>query len=68
LGAGLRIHDLRRRFGFDVARSAGLHMASKLLRHSSVVITETHYAPLGIGLLRDAVEKLAEVVPFRNAS
>lgn len=67
-GAGLRIHDLRRRFGFDVARSAGLHMASKLLRHSSVIVTETHYAPLGIGLLRDAVENLAMVVPFRAAS
>lgn len=67
-GAGLRIHDLRRRFGLDVARSSGLHMASKLLRHSSVAVTETHYVPLGIDLLRDAVEKLAVVVPFRSAS
>jgi hypothetical protein len=42
-------------------------MASKLLRHSSVIVTETHYAPLGIDLLRDAVEKLSEVAPFRSA-
>ncbi len=43
-------------------------MASKLFGHSSVTVTETHCVPLQIDLLRDAVEKLAEVVPFLSAS
>ncbi|MSQ04178.1 MAG: DUF4102 domain-containing protein [Myxococcales bacterium] len=52
---GVTIHDLRRTFGLHVARSAGLHVASKLLRHSDIRITERVYAPLGIDELRDAV-------------
>ncbi|HQN09271.1 MAG TPA: site-specific integrase [Thermoanaerobaculia bacterium] len=67
----VRIHDIRRSFGLEIARKAGLHVASKLLRHSSVKVTEQVYAPLGIDELRDAVEKRADVLPFpdqkRNA-
>jgi len=67
----VRIHDIRRSFGLEVAKSAGLHVASKLLRHSSVKVTEQVYAPLGIEDLRAAVEKRADVLPFpdqkRNA-
>jgi len=58
-----RLHDLRRTFGLHIARSAGLHVASKLLRHSSIKVTEKHYAPLGLEELRTALEKHdAEVV------
>ena len=52
------IHDLRRTYGLHAARSAGLHVASKLLRHSSIRITEQVYAPLGIDELRKASEKV----------
>ncbi len=63
---GVNIHDLRRTFGLHVARQAGLHVASKLLRHSDVRITEQVYAPLGIEDLAKAIEKAqpAEVVQF----
>ena len=52
---GVTIHDLRRTFGLHVARKAGLHIASKLLRHSDIRVTERVYAPLGIDELRTAV-------------
>ena len=35
----VHLHDLRRTFGLNVARAAGLHVASKLLRHSTVTVT-----------------------------
>jgi integrase len=60
----VRIHDIRRSFGLEVAKAAGLHVASKLLRHSSIKITEQVYAPLGIEDLRAAVEKRADVLHF----
>jgi len=53
----VRLHDVRRTFGLHIARSAGLHVASKLLRHSSIKVTEQHYAPLGVDELRAALEK-----------
>ena len=65
----VRVHDLRRTFGLEVARQSGLHVASKLLRHGDVRITEQVYAPLGIEDLRKAVQSrsksLAKVVKFR---
>ncbi|MFZ5477693.1 MAG: tyrosine-type recombinase/integrase [Myxococcota bacterium] len=48
------IHDLRRTFGLHVAKRSGLHIASKLLRHSDIRITERVYAPLGIDDMRAA--------------
>lgn len=62
LPADLWIHDLRRSFGLAAARSVGLHMASRLLRHSNVRITERVYAPLDLNLQRDAVETVASLV------
>jgi integrase len=50
---GVTIHDLRRTFGLHVARKAGLHIASKLLRHSDIRVTERVSAPLGIDDLRN---------------
>jgi hypothetical protein len=45
-----------------MARAAGLHVASKLLRHSTIHVTETVYAPLGIDELRKASNKAARAV------
>ena len=63
------IHDLRRTFGLAVARTAGLHVASKLLRHSTVTVTEQVYTPLGIDDLRAGLDKMerarAKVIPLR---
>jgi integrase len=64
-GADVRTHDLRRSFGLAVAKRDGLHVASKLLRHSSVKVTESTYAPLEHELLRKAMERRASVLPFQ---
>ena len=62
----VKIHDVRRTFGLRVSKQAGLHVASKLLRHSDIRVTERVYAPLGIDELRVAMgqaqEKREEVV------
>jgi len=64
---GVHIHDLRRTFGLHVARRAGLHVASKLLRHSDIRVTERHYAPLGLDDLRKGLEaRDAVIVPLRR--
>jgi integrase len=60
---GVHVHDIRRTFGLDVARSAGLHVASKLLRHADVRVTERVYAPLGIDDLREAAEAVQRPAP-----
>lgn len=62
------IHDLRRTFGLHVAKAAGLHIASKLLRHTDIRVTERHYAPLGLADLRAALEQReAKILPMRRA-
>jgi integrase len=50
------VHDLRRTFGLHMARHAGIHVASKLLRHSDIRVTAKVYAPLGVDELRVALE------------
>ncbi len=60
------IHDLRRTAGLAWARSAGLHIASKLLRHSNVHITEQVYSPLGLDALRAAMQERTKVLPFER--
>lgn len=62
--ADVHVHDLRRSFGLAIAKSAGLHVASKLLRHSSTRVTEQVYAPLGLDELRKASQKRADALPF----
>jgi integrase len=63
------IHDIRRTFGLAVAKAAGLYVASKLLRHGDVRITQRVYAPLGVEDLRKATDNLAtergKVLPMR---
>ena len=63
----VHIHDIRRTFGLHIARTAGVHIASKLLRHSDVRVTERVYAPLDLEDLREHLERVkspAEVVQF----
>jgi integrase len=43
--ADVTMHDIRRSYGLAVTRAAGLHVASKLLGHSTVRVTERVYAP-----------------------
>jgi integrase len=62
---GAIIHDLRRTFGERIARQAGLHIASKLLRHSDIKITAAVYAPIDESTLRAALLADNEAVPFQ---
>ncbi len=55
----VHIHDLRRTYGLHAARQAGLHIASKLLRHSTVAVTERVYVPLGLDDLRKGTAKVS---------
>jgi integrase len=55
----VHIHDIRRTFGLAATRLYGVHVASKLLGHSSVTVTEQVYAPLGIDELKSAVEGIS---------
>lgn len=55
------IHDIRRTFGKLIAREAGLHMATALLRHSDPRITARVYAPHAETEMRAAVTR---VLPF----
>ena len=55
------LHDLRKEFGSLMTDQHGIFVASRMLRHSSVAITEMHYADkrnrasVGLGhLLNDA--------------
>ena len=57
----VHIHDIRRTFGLAVTRTAGLHVASKLLRHSDIRVTERVYAPLGLDDLRAALEDVNRI-------
>ena len=43
----MRMHDLRRTFGYNLIKQGRpIYEVSKLLGHSSVTTTERHYAPL----------------------
>lgn len=62
----LNMHDIRRTFGLRVCLQSGIHVASRLLRHSSIKITEQVYAPLGVDVrgvtaLRQAVNGVSIV-------
>lgn len=53
------LHDLRRTYGLAATKELGIFVASKLLRHSDVRVTQRHYAPLLTADLRAPVEDLA---------
>ena len=65
----VHVHDLRRDYGLRVSKAAGLHVASKLLRHADVRVTERVYAPLALEDLRKATEQqsgtLAKVLKMK---
>jgi integrase len=63
---GVTLHDLRRTYGLAVAKSAGILVASKLLRHHDPRITAKVYAPLGVEDLRKAAEDVGggKVLPM----
>ncbi len=66
--SNVHIHDIRRTFGLAVSRRAGLQVASRLLRHADVRVTERVYAPLGLDELRKASERQSKtVVKLRKA-
>ena len=71
LPADLTLHDLRRTFGLEVAKRAGILAASKLLRQSDARITSRVYAPLAMEDLRGVVDELSEdrgkVLPMKTA-
>lgn len=63
----VHLHDLRRTFGLQITKQAGLHVASKLLRHSDPRVTFRHYAPAVSDDLRQAmVERESNVIPLRR--
>lgn len=61
-------HDLRRSCGCRLLQDMGLRMeeVSRWLGHSSVKVTERHYAFLNVSHLHRALQRGAEVVPLRN--
>ncbi len=61
------LHDLRRTFCVRIARTAGLQIASKLLRHSDIRTTARHYAPVEAEQMREALERNeAAVLQFKK--
>lgn len=59
----VNIHDLRRSYGKRATEAFGIHIASKLLRHSSIGITAKVYAPL---LAKELVEITEELDARRS--
>jgi integrase len=64
--AGLTLHDLRRTAGYLATKSAGIAVASRLLRHSSLNLTSAIYAPLIAEDARPAVVQLAKVISLKR--
>lgn len=64
--SGVNLHDLRRTTGLSVYRSHGLHVASKLLRHSDVRVTARVYAPLAPSELAAAAKARVRALPKRR--
>lgn len=59
----LRWHDLRRTFGsWHIQAGVSMDRVSKLLGHSSVVVTERHYAFLDTESLHEAIRSGTKVV------
>ena len=64
----VKLHDLRRALGRDIALQHGLQMAARALRHSDIRVTQRHYAHLTDDEVGDALEQRtsAKVVPIRS--
>ena len=55
----ITLHDLRKTFGsLLIAQKVDIYRVSKLLRHSSVTVTESHYVDILDRDLEETVKKL----------
>lgn len=56
---GVTPHDLRRTWGLEMSRVAGIRIASRGLGHTSIAITESTYTPEGFAAIQDAADAVA---------
>jgi len=61
---GVTLHDLRRTFGRELNRAAGLRVAQEALGHSTPDQTAAVYTPEGFDAVKDAAENRATLLPF----
>ncbi len=61
---GATFHDLRRTFGREVNRAAGLRVAQEALGHQDPGLTASTYTPEGFSAVKAAAERMASVLPF----
>ncbi len=61
---GVTLHDLRRTFGRELNRAAGLRVAQEALGHSTPDQTAAVYTPEGFDAVKDAAETRATLLPF----
>jgi len=62
INSDVHFHTLRSSFGcYLLQRGVAIQMISKLLGHSSIAVTEQHYASLTIGNLFDAVSQFNNI-------
>jgi integrase len=64
---GVNAHDVRRTYGLEVSRLAGLRVASLALGHATIKTTETTYAPEGFAAIQDATDRRAALLPLPEA-
>lgn len=61
----LKFHDLRHTFASRLlSRGVPIYKVSKILGHSSVVVTEQHYGHLSLADMRGAISRIEGVVTF----
>lgn len=61
---GATFHDLRRTFGRELNRAAGLRVAQEALGHSTPDQTAAVYTPEGFDAVCEAAENRAKLLPF----
>lgn len=61
---GITFHDLRRTWGREVNRAAGLRVAQEGLGHATSEQTAAAYTPEGFEAVKEAAEKRANLLPF----
>lgn len=61
---GATFHDLRRTFGRELNRTAGLRVAQEALGHTTPDQTAAVYTPEGFEDVKAAAEKRAAILPF----
>lgn len=61
---GITFHDLRRTFGRELNRAAGLRVAQEALGHATPEQTAAAYTPEGFEAVKEAAENRASLLPF----